>query len=121
MSELRNNAREIVSRISVLCSLIDEATVRLEENRNGFETESFPELPNVEGSSESEYRTTAPESTLQLREGEDVYDEDEEETPEERAERERIEMGALRNVADMNLNAFDPVWMPVKFPRKLRI
>ncbi|OAX79638.1 hypothetical protein ACJ72_06040 [Emergomyces africanus] len=111
MSELRNNAREIVSGISALCSLVGEAAVRLEENRNGFETESFPKLPNIEGSSESEYSTTAPKNPLQSREGEDVYDEDEEETPEERAERERIEMGALRNVADMNLNAFDPVWM----------
>ncbi|OJD12021.1 hypothetical protein AJ78_07324 [Emergomyces pasteurianus Ep9510] len=79
------------------------ASSRRIANRNGFETESFPELPSVKESSDSEYRTTAPENPLQPREVEG--------TPEERAKRERIEMGALKNVADMNFNVFDPVWM----------
>ncbi|PGH23074.1 hypothetical protein AJ80_02848 [Polytolypa hystricis UAMH7299] len=106
MNELRNSAREIVSGIATLCTLVDEAAMRLEGNRDGFEIEAFPELPNVEGSSESGHRATETEERLQPEE----YDSDEE-AAEEKAERERIELDALRNLEDMDLRAFDPVWM----------
>lgn len=69
MNELRNNAREIVSGVSAFYTLVDEASVRLEESRNGFETEPFPELPDIiEGPRESRYHTTDPEKPLQLKE-----------------------------------------------------
>lgn len=83
--------------------------MRLQENRDGFDVYPFPELGVMGAVAEDTVKSSQEDS-------------DDEESPEQKAERERVEWGALRNSEDMDLDVFSPVWMRRKgYPGEMHV